>query len=136
MIEQYTGLISVCWSQTNYVQLALDLGNLATALPPASSFPLHALRDQPLFSVLGNNMVLRLRSLAHPGTNDTSLQQTIAVLHKRCTNVQQLIRATFYLFVLLLFLGLQWAYVLLGDSRTPAAWLVIMILDVDCPFAA
>ena len=81
-------------------------------------------------------VVLRLRSLAHPGTNDTSLQQTVAALHKRCTNVQQLIRATFYLFGLVLFLGLQWAYVILGDSRTPAAWLVLKNFEVDFAFAA
>jgi hypothetical protein len=86
-----------------------------------------------LYSLFSATIVmLRLRSLAHPVTNDTSLRQAVAALHERCPNVQQLIRATFYLF----FLGLQWAYVTLGHSSTPAAWLVLKNFEVDFAFAA
>jgi hypothetical protein len=90
-----------------------------------------------LYSLFSATIVmLRLRSLAHPVTNDTSLRQAVAALHERCTNVQQLIRATFYLFGLVLFLGLQWACVTLGHSSTPAAWLVLKNFEVDFAFAA
>jgi hypothetical protein len=89
-----------------------------------------------LYSLFSATIVmLRLRSIAHPVTNDTSLRQAVAALHERC-NVQQLIRATFYLFGLVLFLGLQWAYVTLGHSSTPAAWPVLKNFEVDFAFAA
>ena len=80
--------------------------------------------------------VLRLRSLAHPVTNDASLRQAVAALHGRCTNVQQLIRATFYLFGSVLFSGLPWAYGTSGHRSTPAAWLVLKNFEVDFAFAA
>ena len=85
--------------------------------------------DSPFSATI---VMLRLRSLAH----DTSLRQAVAALHERCTNMQQLIRATFYVFGLVLFLGLQWAYVTLGHSSTPAAWLVLKNFEVDFAFAS
>jgi hypothetical protein len=57
-----------------------------------------------LFSA--TNVMLRLRSLAYPVTNDTSLRQAVAALHERCTKVQQFIRATFCLFGLVPFFRL------------------------------
>ena len=45
-------------------------------------------------------------------------QWSTAALRKRCMNAQQLIRATFYLFGVMVFLGLQGAYLILDEGRT------------------
>lgn len=65
-----------------------------------------------------------------------SIQRAVAALHKRCTDVQQLIRATFYLFGFVLFLGLQLAYLTVDTSRTPVGWHVLENLVVYFAFAA
>jgi hypothetical protein len=80
----------------------------------------------------------RLRSLSvRPQKEDnSSVQQSIAALHNQCTNVQQLIRATFYLFGLVLFLGLQWAYFVLGFSSIPIVSTIVENFVLYFAFAA
>jgi hypothetical protein len=49
--------------------------------------------------------------------------------------LQRLIGTVFYLFGVVLFSSLQWAYVSLGDSKTPAGWLVLKNLEIHFVFA-
>lgn len=83
--------------------------------------------------------VTRLRNLTHvlaKKEDIVSIQRVYSVLRKRCARLQQFIGAAFYLFGFVLFTSLQWAYITIGDSRTPGAWLVLENLGVCFAFAA
>jgi hypothetical protein len=69
----------------------------------------------------------RLRAMTSLPQNEDipSFQRAVAALHKRCTNLQSLIRATFYLFGIVLFIGLQFAYRTASASSTPVGWIVL-----------
>jgi hypothetical protein len=45
-----------------------------------------------------------------------SIQNSVLALHSRCTNMRQILGATFYLFGFLFFIGLQNAPITLGDG--------------------
>ena len=69
----------------------------------------------------------RLRTMTSKLENEDipSFQRAVAALHKRCTNVQQLVKATFYLFGFVLFIGFQRAYFTAETSRTQLGWLIL-----------
>jgi hypothetical protein len=73
---------------------------------------------------------LRAMTIVPQKEDISSIQRAMAALHKRCTNIHQLIRATFYLFGFVLFLGLQGAYFVLGLSSIPIVFLVFLILHL------
>jgi hypothetical protein len=78
---------------------------------------------------------LRAATSIRPKESSASTQRAVAALHRRCANVRQLIGATFYLFGFVLFLGLQWAYLTLDESKTPGGWLVLENFAVYFAFA-
>jgi hypothetical protein len=80
----------------------------------------------------------RLRAtMSLPQKEDiSSIQRSMAALHKRCTNVDQLIRATFYLFGLVLFLGFQNAYFVIGLSKIPTVSIIVENFLLYFAFAA
>jgi hypothetical protein len=77
----------------------------------------------------------RLRAMTSLPQNEDipSFQRGLAALHKRCTNVQWLIRATFYLFGFVLPIGFQWAY---RTSRTPVGSIVLENFVIYFAFSA
>lgn len=89
-----------------------------------------------LFSAIA--ILGRLRAMMIlPQKEDISpIQRSMAALHKRCTNVHQLIRATFYLFGLVLFLGLQGAYFVIGLSKFPVESIIVEKFVLYFAFAA
>jgi hypothetical protein len=65
-------------------------------------------------------VLVRLRSIEKsPLNEDPSIRPTVAALHNRSSNLSHVIGATFYLFGVVLFLGLQQAPMTLGLSATP-----------------
>jgi hypothetical protein len=88
-----------------------------------------------LFSAGVTIVGLRVAATILQKENTASAERAVAALDKRCTNVRQLIGATFYLFGFVLFLGFQWAYITLDESRTPVGWLVLQNLEVYFAFA-
>jgi hypothetical protein len=65
--------------------------------------------------------LLRLRSIRRlPSGNTASIQQSMAELQHVCANARQIIGATFYLFGLVLFSGMQTLGNTLGDGATSA----------------
>jgi uncharacterized membrane protein YesL len=83
--------------------------------------------------------MVRLRTiprLLHKKENVASVQRALAALRKRSTNLQNLIGAAFYLFGLVLFLGLQLAYSTLENSSTPLGLIVLQTFAMYFAFAA
>jgi hypothetical protein len=81
-----------------------------------------------IYSIFSAAVVMgRLRTITSQPLNEDipSFQRAVAALHKRCTNVQQLMSATFYLFGFVLFIGFQWAYFTAETSRTPLEWHIL-----------
>ena len=79
---------------------------------------------------------LRAMTIVAQKEDTPSIQRAMAALHKRCSNVRQLIRATFYLFGFVLFLGLQGAYFVLGLSSIPIVSIIIENFVLYFAFAA
>ncbi|MFY9675451.1 MAG: hypothetical protein WAK13_13415 [Terriglobales bacterium] len=91
-----------------------------------------------IYSILSAAVVVgRLRTISSQPQNEDipSFQRAVAALHKRCTNVQQLIGATFYLFGVVLFVGFQGAYNSVGKSTDPG-WFIIDNFVIYFAFAA
>ncbi len=91
-----------------------------------------------IYSVFSAAFVMgRLRTITSQPQNEdiASFQRAVAALHKRCTNVQQLIRAMFYLFGVVLFVGFQWAYNSVGKSTDPG-WFIIDNFVIYFAFSA
>jgi hypothetical protein len=63
-------------------------------------------------------------------------KQVFAVLRKRSTRVDRLITTAFYLFGIVLFLGLQNAYVTIDNSKAAVGWLILMGFPQHFAFAA
>jgi hypothetical protein len=79
---------------------------------------------------------LRAMTIVPQKEDISSIQRAMAALHKRCTNIHQLIRATFYLFGFVLFLGLQGAYFVLGLSSIPIVSIIVENFVLYFAFAA
>jgi hypothetical protein len=89
-----------------------------------------------LFSAIVVMRCLRA-TMTLPRKEDIStIQRSMAALHRLCTNVRQLIRATFYLFGLVLFLGLQRAYFVIGLSKIPVETIILENFLLYFAFAA
>lgn len=65
-----------------------------------------------------------------------SAREVFAALRKRSARVDRLITTSFYLFGLVLFLGLQSAYFTIDNSKTPVGWLILRDLQAHFAFAA
>lgn len=79
----------------------------------------------------------RLRSAALERIADTaSIRLILVTLDRRCTNVQQVIQGTFYLFGFVLFLGFQTIHRTLGDGKVPLGMEVVGNFILHCAFAA
>jgi hypothetical protein len=108
-------------------------------LPASQKLLFLALCVLGVYSIFSAAVIMgRLRNMTSLPQNEhvPSLQRAVAELHKRCTNVRQLIRATFYLFGFVLFLGLQWAYFTVDKSSTPGGWIILENFVVYFAFAA
>ena len=84
-------------------------------------------------------IVIGIRSLGHAKQSEDALsfERRIGTLQSRCANVRQIIGATFLLFGAVLFLGLQAATHVVGDSSTISVeMLVIENLVLHFAFAA
>ena len=83
-------------------------------------------------------VLVRLRSIRKsPLDKDSiSIRRTVATLHNRSANVSHVIGATFYLFGVVLFLGLQSAPRALGHSRNPLEMEILPTFVVLFAFAA
>lgn len=85
---------------------------------------------------LSSSTLLRLRSMKRAKTNETatSIRDFVAVLCDRWSRLRQAIAATFYLFGLILFIGLQTIGNYVGDGNGATRVLENFILQ--CAFAA
>jgi hypothetical protein len=88
-----------------------------------------------LFSAIVVMGRLRSMTLRAQKEDVSSIRRSVAALHKRCIDLQQLIRATFYLFGLVLFLGLQWAYLVIALSKIPTTSIIVENFVVYFAFA-
>ena len=72
-----------------------------------------------IYSLFSATMIIRrLHALPNPHQeNSDSIQPKLVPLYTRCANLKQTLAATFYLFGLLFFVGLQNAPVTIGDGR-------------------
>lgn len=79
----------------------------------------------------------RLRSIMNPShSRDTmSLRRAVGTLQVRCANVRQLIGAAFYLFGIVFFFSLRFAFVTF-DSHTPVGTLILRDFFLYFAFAA
>jgi hypothetical protein len=68
--------------------------------------------------------------------NSDGVEESFVGLRKRSARVHNLITAAFYLFGVVLFLGLQGAYVQLGDSNVPGGFLILRDFEPHFIFAA
>jgi len=83
-------------------------------------------------------VLVRLRSIGKSQLNEDSIsiRRTVAALHNRSANVSHVIGATFYLFGVVFFLGLQSAPRVLGHSRNPFEMEVLPTFVILFAFAA
>jgi hypothetical protein len=80
---------------------------------------------------------LRLRVVwNHPNQNVTAVREAIAALANRYANMRQVIGAAFYLFGVVLFLGLENIANIIGDGKDPLSVYVLGNFLLDCAFAA
>jgi hypothetical protein len=82
--------------------------------------------------------LLRLRSIGNvnPNENFAPIRRSVDALFNLCASVRQVIGATFYLFGLVLFLGLQTVGRTLGDGPTTVGSLVLGNFILHFAFAA
>jgi hypothetical protein len=57
--------------------------------------------------------------------DSADVAHVFAALQRRSMRVQRLIGTAFYLFGIVLFWSLQWAYMTVDNSRTPVGWLIL-----------
>lgn len=67
--------------------------------------------------------------------NTAPIQENVVRIRKRLRNLQQATLAAFYLFGLVLFAGLQFAYFTIEHSSTPVGWLVVRNFQIHFAFA-
>jgi hypothetical protein len=77
-----------------------------------------------------------LPKLLQKKEDSASIQRALAALRKRSNNLQHFIGAAFYLFGLVLFVGLQLAYITIDNSKTPVGWIVLQNFVIYFAFAA
>jgi hypothetical protein len=97
-------------------------------LPPSQKLFFLLVCLVSIYSICSAAVVMgRLRTITSQPQNEdiSSFQRAMAALHKRCTNVQQIIRATFYLFGFVLFIGFQGAYFTAETSHSVLGWLIL-----------
>lgn len=63
-----------------------------------------------------------------------SMQRTLRRLRKQSNRVQKSLGTTFCIFGAVLFLGFQWAYVVLGESNVAPSWVVLKTLETEFVF--
>lgn len=82
--------------------------------------------------------ISRVRKAAASLRNGDSpnAEQVFAALRRRCTRLDKLITTAFYLFGIVLFLGLQNAYFTIEDGKTSVGWLILMGFPQHFAFAA
>jgi hypothetical protein len=82
--------------------------------------------------------VVRLLSIEKLERNEDliSIHRSVVALHNRCANVRQVIGASFYLFGLVFFLGLQSAPRTLGHSTAPVGMQIFENFVTHFAFAA
>ncbi len=71
----------------------------------------------------------------HVRRKGIGLERTLSALQKRSVRLQRLIGTSFYLFGIVLFFNLQWAYSTFGDSTTPGGFLVLENFETHFIFA-
>jgi len=89
-----------------------------------------------LFSVVATATRLLSLRKGSSTTDKTAIQRSVELLRRRCVRLRQLITAVFYLFGVVLFEALEWAYVTIDDSRTPGGWVVLTNFEICFAFAA
>ena len=88
-----------------------------------------------LFSTI--RTMLRLRSIWNrPNQDQATIREAVAVLATRYARMRQVIGATFYLFGLVLFLGLESITNFIGDGKEPLGVQVLDSFILLCAFAA
>ena len=83
-------------------------------------------------AVLG---VRQIRASIHAG-NSADAEGCFIGLRKRSARVDKLITAAFYLFGVVLFLGLQGAYFTIDDGKTPVGWSILRGFEPHFAFAS
>jgi hypothetical protein len=63
-------------------------------------------------------------------------KELLVVLRRRSTRVDRLITTAFYLFGVVLFLGMQNAYVTIDDSKTSVGWIILRNFGPHFAFAS
>jgi|SRR6185312_1795151 hypothetical protein len=81
--------------------------------------------------------VSRIRNVkaAIDAGNSVDVESTFVVLRRRSARVQRLIGTAFYLFGIVLFLSLQWAHIIIDNSKTPIGWEILENFEVHFIFA-
>lgn len=81
-------------------------------------------------------LVLRSISEAQPNEDPISIRRSVTALHNRAANMRHVIGASFYLFGIVFFLGLQSAPRVLGHSTNPLGMEVLPTFVLLFAFAA
>ncbi len=68
-------------------------------------------------------------------SNRAYIESIFLALRRRSLRLQRLIGTAFYLFGIVLFLSLQWAYATIDNSKTPGGWLVLQNFAIHFVFA-
>jgi len=82
-------------------------------------------------TVLG---VRKMGALLHTG-NSTDAEQRLIALRRRSVRVDKLITTAFYLFGVVLFLGLQDAYFVIDNSKIPVGSIILRNIEPHFAFA-
>ena len=88
-----------------------------------------------LFSaVIAVLRIRNIRALIHDGIS-ADAETIFLSLRKRSASLDKLIGTAFYLFGMVLFLSLQWAYITIDNSKTPLGWLILTNFEPHFAFA-
>jgi len=78
-----------------------------------------------LYSAAMTVLAVRKGIISAGSGNSVSAENVLVILRRRSRRVDKLIATAFFLFGVVLFESLQWAYVTIDNTKTPTGWLIL-----------
>jgi hypothetical protein len=78
--------------------------------------------------------IRKIRALIQDG-NGSDAEKIFASLRKRSSRMDKLVVTAFYVFGMVLFLGLQWSYFTIDNSKMPGGWIILSSFEPHFVFA-
>lgn len=78
--------------------------------------------------------IRKIRALIQDGSG-TDAEKIFISLRKRSAMMDKLVVTAFYVFGMVLFLGLQWSYFTIDNSKIPGGWIVLSSFEPHFVFA-